>query len=462
MSRFRKAARPASAAVGLVGIAVTAAVPAAGQDTGTSDPAQGGAQVDYADVLANPDDPEINYRYAKRMIAAGELNRAAASLERILMLSPEADRIRLLYGVVLGRLGNTGEALRELEAVNREKLGETDRKTLDQALARLRRTQRRFSGSVGVTGGVHVDSNRNSFPEDGRFQVDVPGVGPTSFEAGGGANTDVGQYLLLDGRAAVATDWQRVPEVRAEAAFLRDNQIQEDDLDLISGLAGLETTYYSGVVKVTPRVDYRQLYLAGERYLRQVRGSLRLARNLTGDRSLVGFVKGTGAYADYAPVARAPFADEQDGTSAAGSVGLSWAPTDGLDLTAAYRFRSVNAREVYEAYDAHRARLGGVYVPGPGISFSAEGFVTWRDYDGADPFVSRTTAREDTEILGRIGATVTVPRIERELSISLPDSVTDNLQLSVYAQVRDVDSNLPNFAYRNYRAEFAVTKRFPF
>jgi tetratricopeptide (TPR) repeat protein len=462
MSRFRKAARPASAAVGLVGIAVTAAVPAAGQDTGTSDPAQGGAQVDYGDVLANPDDPEINYRYAKRMIAQGELNRAAAALERILMLSPESDRIRLLYGVVLARLGNTGEALRELEAVDREKLGAGDRRTLDEALGRLRRAQRRFSGSVGVTAGVHVDSNRNSFPEDGRFQVDIPGAGPTSFEAGGNANTDVGQYLLLDGRVAVATDWQRVPEVRAEAALLGDNQVQEDDLDLISGLMSLGTTYYGDGLKVRPRLSYRRIYLAGERYQREVKGSVRLSRNLAADRSLVGFVKGTGAYADYASVALNRFADEQDGTSAAGTIGLSWAPSDALDLTGAYRFRSVNAREAYEAYDEHRARLSAVYVPGPGISLSAEGFTAWRDYDGPDPFVSRTTVREETEILGRLGAAVTVPRIERELGISLPDSVTDNLQLSVYAQVRDVAANLPNFAYRNYRAEFAVTKRFSF
>jgi len=455
----------AATAIGLLTAAVAAAplrAQGSGGATATPDAGSDGDPVTYSDVLADPDDPATNYRYAQRLIAQGSLNRAAASLERILMLTPDADRIRLLYGVVLVRLGNDGEALRELEAVNRSNLAAEDQRTLDRALARVRRAQRRISGGLGVTAGVHVDSNRNAFPEDGTFQVALPALGTTRLDAAGSANADWGQYLLLDGRATVATDWQRVPEVTVEAAGLRDNQVEEDALDLISGLASLRTTYYGDGFRLAPRLSYRHLALAGERYLRETAARLRLSHKLTADRTLVAFVEGTGVYSDYDPVARAPFANEQTGPSAAGELGATYAPTERLDLTATYRFERKFAREDFEAFDEHRGRLSAIYVPGPGISLSAEGFAAWRTYDAPDTFVTTRTIREDREVLGRLGATVTVPRLASALGVSLPDRVAENLQLSVFGQLRDVDSNLPNFSYRNYRTEFAITKRFAF
>jgi Flp pilus assembly protein TadD len=158
------------AAAVLAAASTLAAAPGRAQETtgqettGQEDTPKGAETVDYGDVLANPDDPDINFRYARRMIAEGQLNRAAAALERILILAPDADQIRLLYGIVLFRLGNTEEAARELEATASDNLSEADARAREQTLAAIRRTRREVQGSFGVTAGLHVDTNRNAFP----------------------------------------------------------------------------------------------------------------------------------------------------------------------------------------------------------------------------------------------------------------------------------------------------------
>jgi tetratricopeptide (TPR) repeat protein len=443
----------------LLATAVTvAAAPGLAQDTAEQESAE---TVDYSDVLANPDDPDINFRYARRMIEEGQLNRAAASLERILILAPDADQIRLLYGIVLFRLGNTEEAERELEATASDNLSESDARAREQTLAAIRRTRRDVQGSFGVTAGLHVDTNRNAFPTDGQFQVDIPGAGETTFEADGEENTDVGEYLMLDGRATFDTGLQRLPGVTVEAAGLIDNQEQEHDLDLLSGLAGASATYFGDTVDVTPKVAFRQIALGGETYLREFTGRVRLSRNL-GSTATVVFGDLIAAYEDYSPTERAPFAQEQDGKVVAGLVGVRHAPTDRLQFAADVRLKRKSAQESFEAFQGYRLRGDVLFVATRGVSLTAETALSLRSFDDPDPFVSATETRDDKEFFGRIGASVTAARLSEAAGLMLPSSVTRNLQFSLAGQYRAVDSNLPNFDYDNYRAEFTIAKRFPF
>jgi Flp pilus assembly protein TadD len=71
-------------------------------------------EVTYEDVLANPDNIDLNFAYAQVQIARGDLKNAAATLERILLIEQDLPRVRLLYAIVLFRLDNLDEAEREL------------------------------------------------------------------------------------------------------------------------------------------------------------------------------------------------------------------------------------------------------------------------------------------------------------------------------------------------------------
>jgi hypothetical protein len=75
----------------------------------------------FQQVLASPDDPEINLSYARQEAADGNLLSAAAALERVLIAHPNAHSVRLFYVAVLYRLNDLQGAkdqIRQLEGVH--------------------------------------------------------------------------------------------------------------------------------------------------------------------------------------------------------------------------------------------------------------------------------------------------------------------------------------------------------
>lgn len=431
---------------------------AAQEPASETDANSGDEPVTYADVLANPDDVDINYRYARRLIEAGNLNRAGAALERILITNPEADRIRLLYGVVLYRLGNDGEALRELNAVDRDDLDPEDQRTLDETRSRIRRLRQRFQGSVGLSAGLHLDTNLNAFPEGGQFQIG----GTNTLALPGSENTDVGEFVLLDGRARIRTPWQRVPSVTVEAAGLRDNQVQEDSLDTWSGLFGVSTTYRGDTYNVSPSLTYRHTLLAGERYLSDATARLRVSRQFGYDVGLTGFVEGGLGYEDYGNVDRSPLADERDGPVYSAVIGTRATPTDRLDLGLRYRFQRKGADQDFERFTEHRITADAIYVLTNGVSLSGTVFYARRTFDAVDTFVARNDVERDDEYFGRLRIGAGIDALLEMAGLAGGGSVTDNLQISLAGQYRSVESNIPNFTYDNIRVETAISKRFPF
>lgn len=448
-------------AAGACAVALVSAMPdeARAQLAGVADSAD---DVTYQDVLQRPNDIDLNIRYARQQMAAGNLAAAASALERILINVPDAHRVRLLYGILLYRLDQMGEALQELEAVDPEYLSPENRQKLARFRRRAERAQQQVRGDVGVTAGVHFDSNRNGFPDDGRFQVDLPGAGPTTFESTDSENADIGRFVMVDGRVDIATDWQRLPRVTVEGTGLVDDQVEEDDLDTVSGRARLSTVYEADLFDALPRVSVDSIRLGGEPYLTSGAARLRLQRALGADERLIGFVDGEIGYEDFSDVDRAPFADEQDGPIVRAGGGLRYTPVDRLTLEGRYLFTDKQADEAFESYQSHYLGVETRLVATPGVYLSAQASYAYRKYDAPDPFVSRTNIREDDAFEVGAGVGITADRIARMTGLDLPDILRDNLIFSVNGSYRTVQSNQPNFEHDNLRIEFAVTKRFLF
>jgi hypothetical protein len=435
--------------------------PGVAQESNPNAQDQGEAPVTYQRVLQNPDDLELNLRYARQQMAAGDLTSAASTLERILIKAPSSDRVRLLYGIVLYRLGNFGEADQELQAVNRGALPPGERATLDEFRTKIARKQRRVVGSVGVTAGLHYDTNRNAFPTGGDVQVNLGGR-PTTFSVGGSENDDVGQLLMLDGRLDVATDLQRLPGFTFEAAGLIDNQVEADDLDVKSGMLRVETRYLADIVEIVPQATYRQITLGGEQYIRNPEARLRFRRGLGAQQRVVAYTEGILGCKDYDEVDRDRFAEEQDGRYLTFAAGIDYTPVNQLALGVRYSYTDKNADQDFEAYGAHSLEATANWVVTSGVIVSGEGRITRRDYDAPDTFVSPSEEREDAIYRFGGGVAVTAQRISKTLNADLPKAVVDNLVFHLSAHYRETQSNFPNFEHDNVRTQFTITKRFPF
>ncbi len=127
------------------------------------------ADVTFEQILASPDDVDLNERYALTMVRQGDLRGAATALERVLLNAPGRVRTRFLYGVVLLRLDDAPDALRQLD----EALASPDLpgEVRPDALAYRRAAVSRLRDShfdARLTLGAGYDSNRNVAPDDSR------------------------------------------------------------------------------------------------------------------------------------------------------------------------------------------------------------------------------------------------------------------------------------------------------
>lgn len=123
--------------------------------------------VSYADVLKDPDNVDLNFRYAKSQIAQGNVLGAAATLERILLVSPDLPQIRLTYAIVLYRLDSIDEAEVEFKKLQKLKMADSQRAEKDRFLLAIKKRRQKTKYKVTAGFGLKRDSNVNAGPRGG-------------------------------------------------------------------------------------------------------------------------------------------------------------------------------------------------------------------------------------------------------------------------------------------------------
>ena len=94
-------------------------------------------KITFAQILADPDNIDLNFQYAKNQAAEGDLRGASGTLERILLINPDLPQVRLIYAIVLFRLDNINEAEREFRAVTGSNLSPNLRAEIAGYLKRI-------------------------------------------------------------------------------------------------------------------------------------------------------------------------------------------------------------------------------------------------------------------------------------------------------------------------------------
>ena len=134
-----------------------------------------GTPVAYEDVLRDPDNVELNFRYARTLVRQGELRGAAATLERILLVDPDLAQVRLFYAVVLFRLDIIDEAEREFRAVAALDIPADARAEIEAYIERIALARRATRYTATLSAGAHYDTNRAASPRgETRLFFDIP------------------------------------------------------------------------------------------------------------------------------------------------------------------------------------------------------------------------------------------------------------------------------------------------
>lgn len=400
--------------------------------------------VTYADVLKDPDNIDLNYRWAKTQVANGDIKGASITLERILMVDPALPKIRLFYGIVLYRLGNLQEALRELEAILALPMTSSLKNEVKAYIARIKKKMRSTNWTASTGIGFQYDTNHAASPATGRRLF--AGIPITLLT---GQRQEDFSYLFLLGMGVehdLGTQaghklFANLNYYRAEQILLNTLDVQVYHWNLGAKLNGGRY----GQFKISTPFDH--LRLSEETYLRTY--GLRLEWDRTLNNKLSLFTQLQGSKHDYVKTTDIPTATQRTGDHYRIDYGLHYNLRPNQRLTAGLGFTSQNARVESNAYDRHKIQLKHAWLLGKS-RFLLSGVTLHLDkYREPDTAISPRD-REDTTF--RVGSTFGMPLG----AVWAP--LKDVLWTFTYEYFH-AGSSLINYAYTNNKVSTLFTYR---
>jgi hypothetical protein len=399
----------------------------------------------FADVLARPDDTALNLAYAHRLIREDHLNAAAATLERILLLRPDADDVRVTYMIVLYRLDDLAGARREADVLKTRQLAgalAADYARYSERIYALAKPTR-FAAYLGS--GVRVDTDVTYLTED-------DGTRPK--------NGDV-SYVSMAGLAVEHRPGSGpIDKVFAQFDLGSKMNAEHSDYNILTGRfeAGLEKRFGGLVARVS---GFAAASLVDrELFSRDAGGRLRLGYEI--DARLQVFADGEIAYTGYDDIDVAVNETEHDGARWRAGGGLVFQATDQHQFVLQSHAAGKDARSNAYAYDAADVEAkwlgtftGGQYMSA-GLRYAAV------DYRGFDTDYGET--RSDRVTRARVSYGLPVRTLGGWMGVDTSGGFFNfgDLVLQTSLDYVRQNSNISDFDYSNLGAEVLLTRRFQF
>ncbi|MFH2204471.1 MAG: tetratricopeptide repeat protein [Elusimicrobiota bacterium] len=410
--------------------------------------AEGAGGITYDEVLADPDNIELNYKYAKGLIASGNLRTAAATLERILMVDPALPKVRLTYAVVLYRLDNLPEARRELNTLKDLPMPASLQQEIQEYLKRIQRRQRHtnVSGRLGL--GYQYDSNRNAAPKSGQRLFGGTPINLTT----GHKEQDTSVIVLAQAGLTHDLGLQGGHTLLANFSHYRAEQTQVDTLDFQAF-----NWDFGGTIKsarygnLTPRAVFGYISLHENTYLRS-RGMDFAYERPINDRWTAFSNLGL-QFQEFINGPDVPQAVDRTGPQTDFSLGSNILLNPRMRLTLRYQYLIKDARRNWNAYHRHALHASHAWVLGKGMFLLTYLTLSKDVYNEPDRAVYPDRLRKDNST--RNGFTFGVP-------LGMLGRPFKDLLWTLNWEFYQSDSNLISYTYKNHKVNTMFTYRFDY
>ncbi|HTL47714.1 MAG TPA: tetratricopeptide repeat protein [Verrucomicrobiae bacterium] len=409
-------------------------------------------KVTYEDILKSPDDLKLNFEYAQSQVKEGNLLGAATTLERILLINPKLQKVRLFYAVVLYRLDNWTEARRELETLQKQKLPPDMREEVDTYLKRIKRRLRRTKVSVRQSVGFEADSNRNASPSSKRRLVtNVPvDVSGSSVATRDNSFVNVTQVNLVHDLG-----FQAGHEIFASFTHFQQEQTHVDSLDLQSLQYEFGANLKSKWANFTPLFYANNIFLSRETFLRTQGGEFDFDKTFG---RFSAFSDTRIEHQNFSGISENPTAPQRTGVYTELENGFSYALHPRISYGASLLYGHKTAREDFNAYDRLQIRQSVTTLLWKG-QFILNSIDLARDVY-ADPDVAiASQIRKDGTLRYRV--TYGVPLETLYIGKLLPSVLRGIVWTFSYEYFRSL-SNVTNYTYRNNKMQGMLTKKWEF
>ncbi|MEE8424832.1 MAG: porin family protein [Elusimicrobiota bacterium] len=408
----------------------------------------GGERISYQQIFKNPDDIDLNFRYAKQQIADGNLKGASVTLERILMVNPALPRVRLLMAVVFFRLDNLHEAKRELDAVKDLPMPASLKEEVDEYLRLIASRMRSLNFTGRFSAAFQYDTNRNAAPNSNqRLFGNVPLDLVT-----GRKEDDIGYIGIARIGATYDPGSQAGHELFFNYSYYRAEQVEISIIDLQAHSWDGGFTYKSrfGDFSVGPVFGYVTLD-ANKPYLRTRAGRLTWKRVLGKTIALDASFK-TGFEEFIISRPNLTVAEERTGYRTEFRLGGGYVLAPAHYVTLHYNFVDKDARKEYNAYYRHGIRGSHQWLLGKGRFVLSSVAASVDQYRLAD-FAIASGARSDNIV--RVGLTYGTP-------LDFAHKSLKNLILTANYGMFHSFSNITNYEYTNHTLNVMFTYKFDY
>lgn len=410
-----------------------------------------GPRVTYQQVLEDPDNIELNVRYALTQIRDGNVRGAGATLERVLLIRPDIAVVRVLFAIVLFRLDNLDEAERELLALQELDLEPELRSQIDQYLDQIAARRKKTIFTFAMNFAAQYDWNRNASPKSEiRLAADLPTrvVGSSSRQ----------DDIAMNGLAQISFEHdlglQKQHKMIGGLVYYQGEQTQQDDLDLraITLDFGYELDFAPSTV--TPRLLYERIDLSKEKYLTAVGGTVDWVYGLSNTWSV--FAAGTIKYQSYNNITSSLTATQRSGREYEAKLGTSLILTPRQRVRVTYTQTRNIASRSFNSYERNQIGATHTLLFGDGDFLLSSLTINNDRYDDRDPSIS---ARNRHDWGGRARVTYGIPWsgiFDNAGEFWKPFTFT--LGAEAYRQV----SSITNYTYNNYRFSIGINRRWTF
>lgn len=410
-------------------------------------------KVTFADILANPDDIELNLAFAQNQIADGNVQGASATYERILLIQPENARVRLLYAIVLFRLDSLKEAERELKTVGKLKMAAGLRSQIDYYLDQIKLRSKATRYAFMVSAGGQYDWNKNSAPSSGQLlvadllgTVDDDDLRTHDYAYNGAARLEFTHDL----------GYQARHRLTGAVSHYRSEQSERKELDLQVYGAEIGLVYDAAPFELLPQVYFQNLDLSNDRYAANIGAKIRGQYQYDRETQIYGV--GQFERQKYFATLNVTTAPEKSGRKYTTGVGVNYALGPTMTISAETNHIVKHAQRNFNDYRSQTLSLSHNWLLGKGMFLytTLTGEIT--RYGTGDPTVSGLT-RHDR--LGSVGMTFGIP-LNTVINAQVPIPLLRDLFMTVSVSTTRALSNLTNYTYTNRTASFQLSKRWEF
>ncbi len=423
--------------------------------------------ISYADVLKDPDNIDLNFRYAKAQVSRGNVRGAVSTLERILLITPDLPQVRLMYAIVLFRLDNIDEAEREFNALKQLTMAASLEAEIDRYLGAIKKRRQTTTARVQVSVGVKRDSNVNAGPRSGQ----ALGAGLLFAPTGRAQKQDDFAALgIVTANVTQDLGHQAPDKFLFSATYFHNEQMQIDPQDIQSGSASVALKLNYEPFTMTPKITYTNLQLSREHFHSSWGAEVRFDRRnfLPNYGGIDGHFTLGVKDERFSPIFENGLGPERDGQRVEAEFGLKkqFTPNHILAGTALYT-RKLPYEKSFNGFRGHKVSLQHTWLLGEGQFLLTGLDYATNLYKEPDPSVTAFQTRHDTQVRFRVtyGAPLSNFMSESYFGTEASKKYYDFLKdwtWTVTGEILDQGSNIPNFSYQNRRAQTMLTRSWDF